>query len=822
MTTPRITADDALPVVRVEVTGDINTERVVVGVADQPRVTVTNTGEAITVRIATTAAGVNSVNGAQGDVTVTTTTIAEGTNQYYTTARARSAITAGTGITYNNTSGVVSNIITQYTDAMARSAVTVTDAGGDGSLSYNNTTGVITYTGPSSSEVRAQLSAGTGLTYAAGQFAVDTSTIATRSYADSAAASAAAAVVNSAPGTLDTLNELALALGNDANFATTITNSIGTKLATSAFTSTANTWQATRTTDNLTEGSTNLYFTNQRAIDAVGTNWSGPSGIINSGRWNSPYTQNSVLRGFAQWAAGGTNNFSINNTSSVNDLTALNVSGWSTHTQPLQKWTASSTTVASISTGGVVTADSVSLTTYPTTTNITEGTRLYYTDARARAAVSASTGITYNSSTGVIACSITQYTDALAQAAITAGTGVTVSGGAVAIGQAVGTAADVVFNSVDANITDGNTVLGQLIATRNTSWTPPSSGLSTITGSNGLAVASSTGYNANISATYYAGDTTAGTNTSAAFIGRGASGTNSSPTAASSGQVLSTFNVDGYATTGWAQSIATSGSGAGTTAISPAQLQFYTREAFADSSGSVTNAGTGMRVRLFNTATTMSTANRVNIIDHTTATATYKAATFNIQASATATNYAVFASGGSTIGGVDGANNITRVRGASAGVSPSLILKNSNTVSVAPATGDGTAFRLATTGSNATTYTIADIGAQYSTAGDNQVNISIASGDQTSGTFTGLVTLQSKITSTTISAGTASGTAGASAVSAKLTIDAAKVTAAVPVAYPSYTTAQRDALTPAAGWVLWNSTLTKLQVYTGSAWQDLN
>lgn len=38
-----------------------------------------------------------------------------------------------------------------------------------------------------------------------------------------------AAIVNSAPGTLDTLNELATALGDDPNFATTITNLINTK-----------------------------------------------------------------------------------------------------------------------------------------------------------------------------------------------------------------------------------------------------------------------------------------------------------------------------------------------------------------------------------------------------------------------------------------------------------------------------------------------------------------------------------------------------------------------------------------------------------------
>ena len=37
-------------------------------------------------------------------------------------------------------------------------------------------------------------------------------------------------LVNSAPSTLDTLNELAAALGNDANFSTTVTNSIATKL----------------------------------------------------------------------------------------------------------------------------------------------------------------------------------------------------------------------------------------------------------------------------------------------------------------------------------------------------------------------------------------------------------------------------------------------------------------------------------------------------------------------------------------------------------------------------------------------------------------
>lgn len=44
-------------------------------------------------------------------------------------------------------------------------------------------------------------------------------------------AQAIAALVNSAPGTLDTLQELAAALGNDANFATTITNALANKVS---------------------------------------------------------------------------------------------------------------------------------------------------------------------------------------------------------------------------------------------------------------------------------------------------------------------------------------------------------------------------------------------------------------------------------------------------------------------------------------------------------------------------------------------------------------------------------------------------------------
>lgn len=52
------------------------------------------------------------------------------------------------------------------------SGLSVTDSGGDGSLSYDNTTGVFTYTGPSATEVRNHFSAGTGVTITTGSIAI--------------------------------------------------------------------------------------------------------------------------------------------------------------------------------------------------------------------------------------------------------------------------------------------------------------------------------------------------------------------------------------------------------------------------------------------------------------------------------------------------------------------------------------------------------------------------------------------------------------------------------------------------------------------------
>jgi hypothetical protein len=61
---------------------------------------------------------VTSVNGQTGAVTLTTTNISEGTNQYYLDSRARAALSAGTGLSYSSSTGVITNSAPDQTVAL--------------------------------------------------------------------------------------------------------------------------------------------------------------------------------------------------------------------------------------------------------------------------------------------------------------------------------------------------------------------------------------------------------------------------------------------------------------------------------------------------------------------------------------------------------------------------------------------------------------------------------------------------------------------------------------------------------------------------------
>lgn len=133
---------------------------------------------------------------------------------------------------------VIANGGIQFEGATADSyetTLTVVDPTADRTITLPNATGTVTLDGVASTLTSKTITSGTlGSDLAAGTYKItglgtpsaDTDA-ATKGYVNTQIA----AVVASAPGTLDTLDELANALGDDPNFATTVATSIGTKVA---------------------------------------------------------------------------------------------------------------------------------------------------------------------------------------------------------------------------------------------------------------------------------------------------------------------------------------------------------------------------------------------------------------------------------------------------------------------------------------------------------------------------------------------------------------------------------------------------------------
>lgn len=123
-------------------------------------------------------AGTNGTGKFIGDVTGTvsdisnhtTTDLTEGNNLYYTTARFDSDLlnTSTTGLPEGNNLYYT----TARADSDAKRAISVNNSGGFGTLSYVDSTGVISYQGPTTAEIRSQFTAGTGVTIAAGQISI--------------------------------------------------------------------------------------------------------------------------------------------------------------------------------------------------------------------------------------------------------------------------------------------------------------------------------------------------------------------------------------------------------------------------------------------------------------------------------------------------------------------------------------------------------------------------------------------------------------------------------------------------------------------------
>src|SRR5210317_43893 len=149
--------------------------------------------------------------------------------------------TGGLGsFSYDNTTGVFT--YTGPSDANVRALISAVDNGGDGSLSYNSSTGVISYTGPSSSEVQAHI---------------------TKTYVDSLGIAASTADTLSTPRTIN-----GVSFDGSANISFD-TDSVSEGTSNLYYTTARfDTAFGTKSTTNLTEG-TNLYYTAERVDDRV-------------------------------------------------------------------------------------------------------------------------------------------------------------------------------------------------------------------------------------------------------------------------------------------------------------------------------------------------------------------------------------------------------------------------------------------------------------------------------------------------------------------------------------------------------------------------
>ena len=302
-------------------------------------------------------------------------------------ARAHVSVTdtGGDGsLAYNSGTGVIT--YTGPSAAEVRAHISVTDNGGDGSLGYNSTSGVISYTGPSlaqvqaridnsASNVRAHFSGGDGINLASGVIDVDNTVVRTsgnqsiagtktftgtavgitQAVSDNTTKMATTAyvtravnnLIDGAPGTLDTLNEIAAALNDDSSTGSIVTSNTN------------------------------------RITTLEGRNLNAGAGLTGGGDLNADRTFN----------VGAGNGINVNANSIEVDMDDFTTTDLAEGTN-LYYTTARADGRIALQVGSNLDLSQKS------TSNLPEGTNLYYTDARVQSYVSGGDGIDFAS--GVI------------------------------------------------------------------------------------------------------------------------------------------------------------------------------------------------------------------------------------------------------------------------------------------------------------------------------------------------------------------------------------------------------------------------------------
>ena len=320
-------------------------------------------------------------------------------DNFYGRASVAGAIDSIANIGDVDTSGAVNGSVLKYNSSTTNWEVGTDLSGGGGG-------GSATFVGLTDTPANFTGDAGKFVRVNSGENALEfTTDVATQTYVNTQVAN----LVDSAPGTLDTLNELAAALGDDANFATTVTNSIATKLATADFNTTFDNRLATKTTANLTEGS-NLYFTTAR-VDAhlnqsnptagyvLSWNGSDYAWVAQSGGGAGDITSVVAGTGLTGGATSGDATLNVDVGTTANKIVQLDGSGRLPAVDGSQLTGVSTTTtlagltdttIGTPASGEVLYHNGSAWVDQALTTDITtEGANLYFTNARADARIAA-------------------------------------------------------------------------------------------------------------------------------------------------------------------------------------------------------------------------------------------------------------------------------------------------------------------------------------------------------------------------------------------------------------------------------------------------
>jgi hypothetical protein len=245
-----------------------------------------------------------TIDGIEDDLSNNTTDdLNEGTTNLYWTS-ARGDANFATNLALSTTSDLTEGTNLYYTDARARASISVVDTSPYGVVSYDNVTGVVTVSGPTLTQVRASISGGTGVIYdqVSGVISIgqDVSTTENVTFHDIQANGSVTIQGDlTVSGTTTTVNtqEILLAdniitLNSDLDALTAPTENAGFEINRGSspkvdirWNETSDKWEFTNDgsfyvelgtagvftgdTDGVNEGTTNLYFTDERAQDAV-------------------------------------------------------------------------------------------------------------------------------------------------------------------------------------------------------------------------------------------------------------------------------------------------------------------------------------------------------------------------------------------------------------------------------------------------------------------------------------------------------------------------------------------------------------------------